>query len=87
MVREGVRGESEVAGQSGPVGERWCLVPAECPMSSVCGGIGSSSVWAVSRDGRAHLRLGVTPTNPKVSTCHTCMHTDTHTHTIIVTAF
>lgn len=78
VVREGVRGEGEGLGQNGPVGERWCLVPAECPMSSVCGGIGASSVWAVSRDGRAHLRLGVTPTNPKVSTCtHTqSMHTN-----------
>ncbi|KAK4307589.1 hypothetical protein Pmani_020655 [Petrolisthes manimaculis] len=65
VVREGVCGEGGGAGQGGPVGERWCLVPAECPMSCICGGIGASSVWAVSRDGRAHLRLGVTSTNPK----------------------
>ena len=48
-------------------GNSWALVPAECPMMSVNAGVHSCSVWAVSKDGRAHLRLGVTPGIPQVS--------------------
>ncbi|XP_053646773.1 tectonin beta-propeller repeat-containing protein isoform X2 [Cherax quadricarinatus] len=46
-------------------GEKWKLVPAECPMCSVCAGVDGCGVWAVSKDGQAHLRLGVTKKTPQ----------------------
>ncbi|CAL4075792.1 unnamed protein product, partial [Meganyctiphanes norvegica] len=49
-----------------PSGTKWSLLPAECPLLRISGGV-ESGVWAVSKDGRAHLRIGVTKANPKGS--------------------
>lgn len=50
---------------SRPEGEKWSLVPAECPMCYVCATVDSCGMWAVSKDGRAHLRIGINKKNPQ----------------------
>lgn len=51
---------------SRPEGEKWSLIPAECPMCYVCATVDSCGMWAISKDGRAHLRIGINKKNPQV---------------------
>lgn len=47
-----------------PRGNRWCLIPSETPMNFICASI-EGGIWAVSVNGQAHVRIGVSRSNPK----------------------